>query len=206
MTEKLNPLLLDFPAELRGERVLLRAFRDDDAVALWDAVDSSRQLLKRWMPWVDEHSSLEFSREYVRRMQAKWTLREDLPMGIWRSADGHLLGACGLHRIDWSVPAMESGYWLRPDAEGHGYATEAVRLLVRFAFDQLHAERLEIRCDAQNGRSAALPKRLNFVHEATLRCARRNVDLELGDTMVFALTRNDFETLQAATSSRKIIS
>ena len=197
MTEKLNPLLLDFPAELRGERVLLRAFRDDDAVALWDAVDSSRQVLKRWMPWVDEHSSLEFSREYVRRMRAKWTLREDLPMGIWRLADGRLLGACGLHRIDWGVPAMESGYWLRPDAHGHGYTTEAVGLLVRFAFDHLHAERLEIHCDAQNTRSAALPKRLNFVHEATLRCARRNVGNELSDTMVFAMTRNDFATLHA---------
>lgn len=197
MTEKLNPLLLDLPAEFRGERILLRPFRDDDAPALWEAVDSSREHLKRWMPWVNDHNSPDFSREYIRKMQAKWTLREDFPMGIWRLTDNRLLGSTGLHRIDWSVPAMESGYWLRPDATGQGYTTEAVRLLTDFAFNHLRAERLEIRCDTQNTRSAAVPKRLNFVHEATLRCARRNTDGNLGDSYIFAFTRTDFEKLHA---------
>lgn len=195
MTKKFNPVLLDFPTELRGERVLLRPFRDEDVPALWEAVDLSRQHLRPWMPWVHDHIGPEFSREYVRKMQARWTLCEDFSMGVWRHSDGRLLGASGLHRIDWSVPVMESGYWLRPDAEGKGYVTEAVRLLVRFAFDHLRAERLEIRCDTNNLRSAGVPRRVGFTHEATLRCARRNVDNELGDTMVFAMTRKDFETL-----------
>ncbi|MEO8102528.1 MAG: GNAT family protein [Betaproteobacteria bacterium] len=197
MTEKPNPVLLDMPAELVGERIVLRPFRDDDAPALWEAVESSRPQLKAWMPWAIDHNSLEFSRDYVRRMQAKWILREDLPMGIWRAADSRLLGATGLHRIDWSIPAMEIGYWLRPDAVGTGYATEAVTLLTRLAFDSLQAERVEIRCDALNLRSAAVPRRLGFVHEATMRCARRNVNNELGDTLVFALTRADGASRQA---------
>ena len=70
-------------------------------------------------------------------------------------------------------------------------------LLVRLAFDQLHAERVEIRCDARNPRSAAVPRRLGFVHEATLRRARRTVDNELADTLVFALTRADQAHRQA---------
>ena len=191
MTGKPNPLLLEVPAELPEERIVLRPFRDDDAPALWEAVDSSRPQLTAWIPWVNDHRSLAFSRDYVRRMLAKWILREDFPMGIWRRTDGRLLGATGLHRIDWSIPAMEIGYWLRPDAAGAGYATEAVKLLVRLAFAQLQAERVEIRCDALNLRSAAIPRRLGFVHEATLRCARRNDDNALADTLVFALTRAD---------------
>ena len=197
MTDKFNPILLELPSELRGERVLLRAFHDDDAAALWDAVDSSRQHLKPWMPWVKEHDHLEYSCEYIRKTHAKWTLREDFPMGIWRQSDGRLLGASGLHRIDWTIPAMEIGYWLRPDAEGNGYVAEAVELLTRFAFDHLRAERLEIRCDANNVRSAAVPRRVGFTHEATLRCARRNADNLLGDSMVFAMTRADFEKRHA---------
>ena len=197
MTRNPNPLLLEVPAELTGERIVLRPFCDADAPILWDAVDSSRPALKPWMPWINDHSSLEFSRDYVRRTQAKWILREDFPMGIWRVADARLLGATGLHRIDWTVPAMEIGYWLRPDAEGAGYASEAVKLLTRLAFDRLQAERVEIRCDALNLRSAAVPRRLGFVHEATLRCARRNVDNKLGDPLVFALTRADMANLQA---------
>lgn len=191
MTQKINPLLLDFPSELRGERILLRPFRDEDSLALWTAVEGSREHLKRWMPWVNDHNSQDFSREYIRKMQAKWILREDLLMGIFGLADNRLLGASGLHRIDWSVPAMEIGYWLHPESEGQGYTTEAVRLLVDFAIDHLCAERLEIRCDSKNVRSAAVPARLGFAQEATLRCSRRNTDNSLGDSHVFALMRAD---------------
>lgn len=195
MTEKLNPILLDIPSELIGERVALRAFRDEHAPDLWNAVDASRAHLKHWMPWVNDHNSLEFSREYVRRMQAKWILREDLPMGIWRKDDGQFVGATGLHRIDWSVPNMEIGYWLRPDAEGHGYVTEAVSLITRFAFRHMRAERVTIRCNSKNLRSAAVPPRGGFIHEATLRHDRREADGNLGDTELFAMTRADFDKL-----------
>ncbi len=197
MTELPNPVLLELPAELAGDRIVLRPFRDEDAPKLWDAVDSSRRQLKAWMPWVNEHNNPDFSRDYVRRMQAKWLLREDLPMGIWRRDDGRLLGATGLHRIDWTIPSMEIGYWLRADAERAGYASESVRLLVQFAFELLRAERIEIRCDASNLRSAGVPRRNGFVHEATLRHARRNVQNDLGDTPVFALVRADFDKLRA---------
>lgn len=196
MTEKFNPMLLDLPTEFRGERVLLRPFRDEDAPLLWDAVEFSRKHLQPWMPWVAEHNCLDFTREYIRKLQAKWTLREDFPMGIWRLTDGALLGSCGIHRIDWTIPAMESGYWLRPDAEGNGYVSEAVRLIVDFVFGPLRAERLEIRCDSLNVRSAAVPPRVGFILEAELRHSRRNTDNKLGDTMVFAMTRGDFESLQ----------
>ncbi len=117
-------------------------------------------------------------------------------MAIWRVGDDRLLGATGLHRIDWSVPAMEIGYWLRPDAQGSGFATDAARLMTTFAFRHAHAERVEIRCDAANHRSAAVPRRLGYVHEATLRAARRSVDGALGDTLLFAMTRADFDRLK----------
>jgi RimJ/RimL family protein N-acetyltransferase len=193
MTEKLNAIRLDIPSELIGERIVLRAFCDNDAPHLWNAVDTSREHLKRWMPWVNEHNSLDFSRDYVRRMQAKWILREDLPMGIWRKADNHLLGATGLHRIDWTIPAMEIGYWLRADAEGNGYTTEAVKLITAFAFGHLLAERVTIVCDSKNSRSAGVPPRAGFTHEATMRNERRDTNGDLSDTELFAMTRAGFD-------------
>ena len=141
MTKKINPILLDIPSELNGERVTLKALRDEDALDLWNALEASRDHLTRWMPWVKDHNSLEFSREYVRRMQAKWILREDMPMCMRRKADSQFLGAVGLHRIDWLIPAMEIGYWICPDKAGNGYVTEAVKLVTNFAFRQMRAER-----------------------------------------------------------------
>jgi RimJ/RimL family protein N-acetyltransferase len=195
MSERLTPILLDVPSELVGDRILLRAFRDSDAPELWNAVDTSRERLARWMPWVKDHNSLEFSREYVRRMQARWILREDMPMGIWRKHDGQLLGAAGLHRFDWQVPTMEIGYWTRTEAEGKGYVTESVELIKRFAFEHLRAERVTILCDSRNLRSAGVPRRAGFVHEVTRRGDRRNAEGDLSDTEVFAMTRADFNAL-----------
>jgi RimJ/RimL family protein N-acetyltransferase len=197
MTEKLKPILLEIPSELIGERIVLRPFRDEDAAALWTAIDTSREHLKRWMPWVIEHNSLDFSREYVRRMQARWILREDMPMGIWRKADGHLLGATGLHRFNWDVPTMEIGYWLCPEAEGNGYVTEATKLITQFAFRHLRAERVTVVCDSKNLRSAGVPPRAGFLREATLRNERRNTNGELSDTELFAMTRADFDKQHA---------
>jgi RimJ/RimL family protein N-acetyltransferase len=191
MNPPVNPILLDPPEELLGERVIVRAWREEHAPALWAAVEASRAHLAPWMPWVHEHNSAQFSREYTRRVQAKWALREDMPMGIWTRADQTLVGATGLHRFDWSVPSMEIGYWLRPDAIGFGYASEAVKLIARMAFDNLKAERVTILCSTRNTKSAAVPLRCGFIHEATLRSERRDHEGKLRDTLVYAMTRHD---------------
>src|SRR5262245_50811808 len=109
-----------------------------------------------------------------------------MTLGVWDHTTTRFLGGTGLHRIHWDIPAFEIGYWLRVSEEGKGYMTETVRLLCRFAFETLQANRVEIRCDARNVRSAAIPKRLGFVHEATLRNQSRDTAGELRDTLIFA--------------------
>lgn len=195
MNTHVDPLLLDIPREVKGERIVLRAYEDADADALWEAIDTSRAHLSTWMPWVKDHNDLAFSRSYIRRMQSQWISRENFPMGIWTRDSNRLLGATGLHRIDWSVPAMEIGYWIRPDAEGQGYVTEAVKLITRFAFCFFRAERVTIMPSSKNNRSIAVSKRAGFRHEGTLRSERRGVDGNLIDTELFAMTRADFESL-----------
>lgn len=191
MTEKINPILLDIPDKIIGVRIVVRPHVDSDATALWDAIEASRTHLTPWMPWLADWKEPEFARVVIRKNAAKWILREDLTMGMFESGSGRLLGGCGLHRFDWSVPAMEIGYWLRPDVEGRGFVSEMAKLMTGFAFAHLKAERVEIRCDAVNTRSAAVPRRLGFKEEALLRASRRNVDGTLGDTLVFAKTRAD---------------
>jgi RimJ/RimL family protein N-acetyltransferase len=89
------------------------------------------------------------------------------------------------------VPAFEIGYWIRASAEGHGYVAETVQLLTDFAFASLHAQRVMIRCDARNRRSAAVAERLGFIREAHLRNDMRDATGELRSTLVFSLTPDD---------------
>lgn len=191
------PILLDLPDELLGERVLLRPLRPGDGAVVWLAVEESRAQIGPWLPWVEKTLGPEDSEAAARRGAARWLTREDLMVGVWERATGRYLGGSGLHRIDWSVPAFEIGYWLRTSSWGQGYASETVRVLCRFAFETLAANRVEIRCDARNSRSVAVPRRLGFGQEATLRNECRDGAGELRDTMIFAMTPDDYARARA---------
>jgi RimJ/RimL family protein N-acetyltransferase len=192
---EIDPLRIELPAELVGERVLLRPWREADAQALWEAVDSSRASLGEWLPWVPEYQTPEDALPTIRRMQSQWLTRENLVVGIFDKTSGEALGGSGLHRIDWSLRLFEIGYWLRDSAVGHGYVTEAVQLLTQFAFQDLQANRVQIRMDPRNTRSRAIPVRLHYVYEGCLRRCIPDVNGDPRDSDVFALTREDYHRL-----------
>jgi RimJ/RimL family protein N-acetyltransferase len=193
-----NPLLIDLPDELTGPRVRARPYRDSDGPVVAAAVAESRdRLVASDMPWVREWDDPNQGAIFVRRAQAKWAAREEFFLGLWDRANDAFVGSSGLHRIDWSVPNFEIGYWIRNRYEGMGLITEAVAMIAAFAFDTLQAQRVRIRCDARNSRSAAVPRRLGFVHEATLRNDARNTDGGLRDTFEFGLVPDDFRAARA---------
>lgn len=177
--------------ELRGERVLLRPYRESDAQALFDAMIESRDHLRPWMPFADEHQSIDESQNWIIQQMAHWLLRDDLALSIWEHATGRYLGGSGLYPHDWETRYFEIGYWLRPSAEGFGFVTESVHLLTNYALDSLKAKRLEIRCDELNTRSAAVPKRLGYVLEGRLRNHLAASDGRLRTTLLFSLVPTD---------------
>jgi RimJ/RimL family protein N-acetyltransferase len=186
-------LLLQLPTSLRGAQVELRAYADQDASALTACVNASREHLLPWMPWPALFDDPAHAQRYVRGMQAQWIKREDFAFGIWESASSQLVGGCGLHGPEWKTPKLMIGYWAHPAGQGKGYVTEAVKLLTKFGFEHLHAQRLYISCDAANTRSAAVPPRAGYTQEAYLRNERRNAQGALSDTLMFGMTRADYD-------------
>lgn len=177
--------------ELRGERVIVRPYRESDAQALFEAIAESRDHLRPWMPFADSHQVIEETHDWIMHKVADWLLRQDMTVGVWEASSNRYLGGSGLHPHDWEVRYFEIGYWLRASAEGHGYMSEAVRLQVDYAFTSLAAQRIEIRCDERNVRSAAIPRRLGFVQEACLRHDVLANDGQLRNTLVFSLIPTD---------------
>ncbi len=188
----MEPLLLNLPIRLDGTLIELRAYTDADGAAIWQAVNSSREHLAPWMPWVHSWAEPAEGERYVRRMQAQWIKREDFVFGIWEKSTSALVGACGLHEPDWITPKLMIGYWIAPACQGKGYVTEAARLLTRFGFEHLQANRLWISCDADNVRSAAVPPRAGYTQEAYLRNDRINARGNMSDTLIFGMTRGDY--------------
>jgi RimJ/RimL family protein N-acetyltransferase len=177
--------------ELKGERVLVRPYRDADAVTLFEAIEESRPHLQQWIGFDKGHQSLEQTRDWIVRQGAKWQLREDMTVGIWEITSGHYVGDTRLYPHNWDSGYFSLSYWVRASAAGQGYMTEAVGLLVDFALDTLEATRLEIQCDVHNISSASLAKRLGFVQEGLLRNHGLTPQGSLRDTLIFGLIPAD---------------
>ncbi|NJN51713.1 MAG: GNAT family N-acetyltransferase [Gammaproteobacteria bacterium] len=183
----MDPLLIDVPAELLTERLLVRAPRPGDGEVINAAIVESFAELHAWMPWARTQPSIELSELWVRRSAIEFAQREDLPMLLFDRLDGSLVGASGLHRIAWDVPRFEIGYWARTSCVGRGYITETVRALTLLCFERFGAARVEIRMDPTNVRSRAVPHRLGFTLEGVLQRDTRGVDDQLRDTCVYAM-------------------
>jgi RimJ/RimL family protein N-acetyltransferase len=186
----IEPLLIDIPERLDGERTVLLAPRAGLGAELAVVVTQSLSHLRPWMVWAQDAPTAQSAELVVRHMQADFIARRDLAFQLFaRRADGsagRLLGGAGLHRIDWAVRRFEVGYWLRPEAAGQGHASEAVRLLVAMAFERLAARRVEIRCDTRNQKSSAVAERCGFDLEGVLRRDALGVDGAVRDTAVYS--------------------
>jgi ribosomal-protein-serine acetyltransferase len=186
---------ISLPAEIAGPRVLLRPYQLADATELWQAVNESRQSLLPWMTWVSTYQSEADADLYVARALAQWLLRKEMALGIFDRRSSRYLGGSGLHGPQWELRSFEIGYWLRTSAEGQGYATEAVKVLTRFAFDELQANRVQIRVNPRNERSCRVARRCGYRHEGTLRNAFLGPHSQPMDVHMFALTPDDYQAL-----------
>ena len=107
------------------------------------------------------------------------------------SSDGAFLGWCGLSRWNPDYRSAALGYCLGEAAWGHGYATEAARALLRWAFETLDLNRVQAEADTRNAASARVLEKLGFVREGTLRedCV---VDGDVSDSWVYGLLRREW--------------
>jgi len=184
-----NPILLDLPTPIETARLLLRPPQPGDGARLFDAVTESLPELRQFLaslPWIAVDQTVELSEAYCRQGQANFLGRKDLPFLIFEKSTAELVGAVGLHRMAWDTPKVEVGYWGRTSKGRNGYIGEAVMALVDFAFEHIHAMRVELITDEENAPSRRVAERCGFKLEGTLRSERRAPDGSLRNTCISA--------------------
>lgn len=172
-------------------RLVVRCWEPADAPLMKAAVDSSIEHLRPWMPWASaEPEELQKKIDLLRHFRGQFDLGVDFVYGIFNGDETAVIGGTGLHtRV--GEGAREIGYWIRAEEIGQGYATEAASALTRVGFEIEKLRRIEIHCDAANVRSAAVPHKLGYTHEATLRrrIAGRDSDR---DQMVWTMLADEY--------------
>ena len=108
-----------------------------------------------------------------------------------RVSDGAFIGWCSLNRWNPDYRSASLGYCFDDAAWGHGYATEAARALLRWAFDTLDLNRVQAETDTRNVASARVLEKFGFVREGTLRedCV---VNGDVSDSWVYGLLRREW--------------
>lgn len=184
-----DPVLIDLPSSIDTERLLLRPPQAGDGAALYEAVAQSLPELRRFLaslPWVAAEPSVQSSDIYCRTAQSNYLAGRDLPFLLFEKASGQLVGAAGLHRVNWVTPKAEVGYWVRTSRAGNGFINEAVDVLTHFAFSHLGAVRVELITDEANHESRRVAQHCQFTLEGVLRNERRSPDGTLRNTCVYA--------------------
>jgi RimJ/RimL family protein N-acetyltransferase len=179
-------------------RLVLRCWQPADAPLLVAAITESLEHLRAWMPWaMNEPEPVEKKIERLRGYRAAFDRDEDFVYGIFDRAEARVLGGTGLHTRA-GPGAREIGYWIHRDAVGQGLATEASAALTQVAIRVDAVQRVEIHCDPANTRSAAVPRKLGFRHEATLRERTTTPAGEPRDTMIWTLLASELAGSPAA--------
>ncbi len=167
----------------------LRVLATRDADELFALTDGSRRSLRRWLPWVDATLSVEDSSAFIGEVRRQYAAENGFTAGIWHR--GRLAGVIGYHAIDWRNHSTSLGYWLGEPFQGRGLKTRGCRALVDHALLDLRLNRVEIRCAVANQRSRAIPERLGFTLEGTLREAELLPDGYV-DLAVYAMLARDW--------------
>ena len=172
---------------LETERLVLRCWQPSDAPLLKRAVDASLEDLRAFLPWAfDEPQPIQAKVELLRSFRGRFDLGLDFVYGIFDRAEAEVLGGTGLHtRV--GDGAREIGYWIASKHAGRGLATESTAALVRAGFEIERLDRVEIHCDPDNSRSLAIPRKLGFRHEGTLRARTPRRRGDAADRMIWTI-------------------
>jgi RimJ/RimL family protein N-acetyltransferase len=179
---------------IETERLVIRCYHPQDANLLAKSITESIEHLEPWMPWVhEEPEPIEVKINRLRKFRADFDLDENFVYGIFNKKETELIGGSGLHpRV--GPFALEIGYWINVNHINKGFATENTSALTKVGFEIHNVKRMEIHCDPNNKASAAIPRKLGYKHDATLRKRNPNEKKELRDAMIWSLLKSEYKS------------
>lgn len=131
-------------AMIRGGNIYLKPFSSDDAPALLKLQTENRGFFEKFSMVRDaDFYTLEYQQNLIKRYEENWKNDESYNFGIFKT-DGTLIGTINLFQvIRGSLQSAFIGYFLDRSHNGKGYTTEAAKLLVDYAFNELKLHRIE---------------------------------------------------------------
>lgn len=154
---------------INGASVGIRRFQPDDIPNLFLATRESMAELQQWMAWCRAGYSLDDSLDFVSACDEEWRADRKYSFAIYDRRNGALVGSVGLSEVNRVHLFANVGYWVRSSCTGQGVASAGLLLAARFAFEELHLNRLELIIALGNHASMRVAEKVGAHQEGVLR-------------------------------------
>ncbi len=172
-----------------SDQIILQVPGQEAAAETAALVRRNLEHLQAWMPWAVDDYSTKHAAEWIATVGS--VDGESSAIGFLVRENNVMIGTVGVHDIDRVNRHAKIGYWIDRDHEGRGIVTMSCRSLLGYLFDTMELDRVQINCNVDNSRSRAIPEKLGFSYEGTL----REVELlrgELRDQVVYSLLKREW--------------
>ncbi len=192
------------PQKIRLEtgRLVLRDYIPADEAEYYQ-LKSDEGAMRRYQWDIMLHSPEEAHREFAGILaDAQKPDREFYFLRVERKADGRQLGSVG-YTVAGRTPVgklVHAGYFYFPAFWGQGYGTEAMKAVVRFAFEQNGVYRISTGCLAENRGSARIMEKCGMILEAR-RPGWTWHEGQMKTRLEYRLLREEYETLSVSPAS-----
>ena len=137
------------------------------AERLFGLTNKNRTHLKKWLAWLDLVKTFDDTQTFIDTAVHQHNNSEATIFAILYR--GELVGLAGFNHFDNQNKWAAIGYWLCASYTGKGVISKVVQKLLEYGFVDSKLNKIEIRCAEKNNKSRAIPERLGFNYEATLR-------------------------------------
>jgi ribosomal-protein-serine acetyltransferase len=167
----------------------LRLVSQDLAENLFTLFKENYEHLHTWMIWANEKTDLKSMQKFLKASETNFKKKTEKVFFIYLK--DKLVGLVDLHTIDLGNKSAEIGYWLDKKHNGKGIVTKSCKVLINHAFDEMQLNSVRILCASENKKSRAIPEKLDFVEEGTLREIQWMHD-HFNDLVVYSMLKKDW--------------
>lgn len=183
MPKQLKPFL-----KIDGQLGLHLA-RPELAEAVFKTIDRQRDYLRQWLPWVDPTKEVKDIEAFIKESMQHNADGTRLTTFIVYA--GKLSGSLGVVHFNKDNKSCEIGYWLSEELQGRGIMTKTCNRFIEHLFKTKDLNRIEIKVASGNQKSQAVPLRLGFKKEGTLRQGLLLYN-NFHDLELFSLLKNEW--------------
>ncbi len=178
----------------QGDKVRLRPFRAEDAPNKWREWTDTEA--RRFLESQTDLPPVSLA-EYTEQMQAGADFRDRSPDRIGFAIEtlaGEFVGWINLFIGEGRHGTFSFGLGIFREYQRQGYASEAIRIILRYGFNELRCHKCNSACLASNLASAEMHRKLGFREEGR----RREIFFIAGryeDELVFGMLKEEYDAL-----------